>query len=247
MQIYPTIGLLNGRCVSLFRGRIAQPSIWHVDPVKTAERFAEAGSPWLNIVDYDAIDGRDGNADLVAEIIMKCGCPVQVGGGIRTLDQVTRWLDKGAGRVVIGTTAVLSPNIFKAMAKHHPDQMVLAVDVFQGRVVTHGWRESSLLEPDTFIKHFDRDPLAAVMISDIDAKIEDAEDSLAVIARLAGQTPHPVIAQGLARNIDDIGRLKYIPNIEGVVVGRAFFDRSLDLAEVIELGEERPEPVAPFI
>ena len=144
MIAYPTIELQNGKCVSLFRGRLEEASIWHVDPVKTAIGFAETGASWINITDFDAVEGKDWQADLIGEIINKCGIPVMLGGGFRSLEGVEFWLDRGVGRVVIGTAAVLSPDFVKTAAKRHPDQIVLAVDVFQGKVVTNGWRKPSM-------------------------------------------------------------------------------------------------------
>ncbi|MEK6215726.1 MAG: HisA/HisF-related TIM barrel protein, partial [Boseongicola sp.] len=159
----------------------------------------------------------------------------------------SQWIDRGVGRVVVGTAAVLSPDMLKAAAKQYPDQIVLAVDIFRGKVVTNGWRMPSLYTPADFIRNFETDPLAAVIVTDIDAKVEDAEDALALVTDLAGRTRHPVIARGMARSLDDISRLKYVPNIAGAIVGNALFDRSIDLGEAIAVCEERVEAAAPFI
>jgi len=247
MIIYPTIELQNGRCVSLFRGRLEEANIWHVDPVEKAVSFAEAGASWLAITDFDAVENGPWQVDLISEIIRTCGIPVQLGGGFRSLDGVSQWIDRGVGRVVIGTAAVLSPKLLKAAAKLHPDQIVLAVDVFRGKVVTNGWRRPSLYHPADFLRNFESDPLAAVIVTDIDANVEDAEDALALVTDLAGRTPHPVIARGLARSLDDISRLRYVPNIAGAIVGNALFDRSIDLGEALAVCEERAEAMAPFI
>ncbi len=247
MIIYPTIELQKGRCVSLFRGRLEEASIWHVDPVEKAVAFAEAGASWLAITDFDAVENGPWQVDLISEIIRKCRIPVQLGGGFRSLEGVSQWIDRGVGRVVIGTAAVLSPDMLKTAAKLYPDQIVLAVDVFRGKVVTNGWRMPSLYNPADFIRNFETDPLAAIIVTDIDAKVEDAEDALALVTDLAGRTRHPVIARGMARSLDDISRLKYVPNIAGAIVGTALFDRSIDLGAAIAVSEQRAEAAAPFI
>ncbi len=247
MIIYPTIELQKGRCVSLFRGRLEEANIWHVDPVRKAIEFAETGASWLAITDFDAVENKAWQVDLISRIMKKCGIPVQLGGGFRSLEGVSQWIDRGAGRVVIGTAAVLSPDMVKAAAKLYPDQIVLAVDVFRGKVVTNGWRKPSLYQPADFLRHFEADPLAAVIVTDIDANVEDAEDALALVTDLAGRTRHPVIARGLARSLDDVSRLRYVQNISGAMIGHALFDRSIDLAEAIAVCEERAEAEAPFI
>ena len=148
MIVYPTIELQNGKCVSLKRGRLEEASIWHVDPVETARSFAQAGAEWMQVTDFNAIEGDHSNADLVEEIIRAAGIPVQVAGGMRTADVAEKWIEKGAGRVVLGTSAVKQPDMVKALAKVHPDQIVVAVDVWHGKVLTDGEFRRHSLWPD---------------------------------------------------------------------------------------------------
>lgn len=246
MIIYPTLELHNGKCVSLTRGRLEEPVIWHVDPVETAAGFAAAGAEWMHVTDINALAGEGDNNDLLEEIIRSVGIPVQLGGGFRSRDAVSRWIDKGAGRVVVGTMAAYDPDLLREMAKFHPDQMVLAVDIFQGAVMTEGWRTKSAFDPATYIKAFDDVPLAGVIVTDIDADIEDTDGSLGVISGLAAQTRHPVIARGTVRSVDDVSRLKYVPNIAGTIIGRALLSKDVDLAEALALAQGEPEPVADF-
>lgn len=147
MMIYPTMELQNGRCVTLEKGRLDEPQIWHVDPVETARSFAAAGAEWMHITDFNAIEGDFSNEDLIAEIIRAVGIPVQLGGGMRTREHVEHWIDRGAGRIVIGTLAARDPQLVQELAKHHPDQIVLAVDVYQGQVMTDGWRRPGRSRP----------------------------------------------------------------------------------------------------
>ena len=151
MIIYPTIELQNGRCVSLYRGRLDEPQIWHVDPVKTAMDFAEAGASRMHITDFDAVSGSDRNEDLICDIMRKAGIFVQVAGGIRSYERAEHWIDKGAARVVVGTIATREPDLVKTLATAYPDQIVLAVDVWQGKVMADGWREVTAFEPADFI------------------------------------------------------------------------------------------------
>lgn len=247
MILYPTIELQNGRCVSLFRGRLEEPQIWHVDPVEKAIEFARAGAQWVHVTDFDAIAGDDRNRALVDDIIRNAGLPVQLGGGFRTLQSIEDGIDRGAGRIVVGTVALLQPDLVKTAAKAFPDQIVLAVDVFQGRVMSDGWRSPSAFGPAEFLSHFDADPLAAIIVTDIDADLGDAEDALAVITDLAQRAKAPVIARGLARSLDDLSRLKYVPHVSGSIIGRALFDRSVDIADALAIAEETEGARARFI
>ncbi len=247
MILYPTIELQNGRCVSLNRGNLDEPMIWHVDPVEKAREFAAAGAEWMQVTDFDAIVGDDQNADLIAEIIRAAGIPVQVAGGIRTIERAEDWISKGAGRVVTGTMAAMEPDTVKALAKRHPDQVVLAVDVWENRVMTEGWKKSSALAPAAFIAAFDGVPLAATLITDIGGDLAEQEASLSLITSLAEASRTPVIASGLLRTLDDISRLKYLGTIDGAVVGRALFRKTIDLAEALTLARPSQEKTAEFI
>ena len=246
MIISPSIELQNGRCVSLNRGRIDEPHIWHVDPLETAKKYAESGAEWIHLTDFDAIAGDDCNTDLVQDIIQHSGTSIQLGGGFRSLQGISEWIDRGASRIVIGTLAVIAPDVAKQAAKLYPDQIVIAVDVFEGRLMCDGWRKPSAIDPETFIKTFAKDPLAAIIVTDIDADIEESENSLALVTKLAAISTAPVYARGLSHSIDDIARLKYVPHIAGAIIGRTLFDHSVDLNDAIALAN-LPSQTAAFV
>ncbi len=246
MRIYPTMELQNGRCVTLDKGRLDEAMIWHVDPIETARSWAAAGAEWMHLTDFDAIEGRDSNAELVEEIIRSAEIPVQLAGGMRTREQVEHWIDKGAGRIVIGTLAAWDPQLVKELAKLHPDQIVLAVDVWQGHVMTEGWRSQSAFTPDAFIEAFADTPFAAILVTDIDSDMEDVEAQLGLISGLSEKSRTPIIASGVVRTSDDISRLAYISNISGAIVGRALFRKTVDLAEALDVAKLAHEPVAEF-
>lgn len=247
MIITPCIELQNGRCVSLHRGRLDEPHVWHVDPVETARNFADAGAEWVHVTDFDAIAGDQRNTDLIQDIIRHSGASIQLGGGFRTLHRMTEWIDRGASRIVIGTLAVIAPDMVKQAAKMYPDQIVIAVDVFEGKIMSDGWRTPSAITPEAFIKTFDKDPLAAIIVTDIDADIEEADDSLALVTQLAGIATAPVLARGQSRTLDDLSRLKYVPHVAGAIIGRSLFDHSIELNAAMALANQAPEEVAPFV
>jgi len=247
MILYPMIELLDGKCVSLYRGRTEEPEFWNVDPVEKAKSFAEAGAEGLQITDFNAMAGDERNTDLVREIIRAAGIPVQLGGGFRSMERIAEWVDLGVGRIIVGTLALHQPDVVKQAAKLFPDQIVLAVDVHEGLVVSDGWRQKSAFTPSAFLEAFSDDPLAAVIVTDIDADIGDAEDSLALITQLAGEARSQVYARGLSRTLDDLSRLKYVPFVSGAIVGRALFDGSIDFADALEMAKPEVESRAEFI
>ncbi len=247
MMIIPVMELQNGRCVSLNRGRVDDAALWHVDPVETALAWASAGADWIQITDLDGVVGQEGNGDLIEEIIRVAGVPVQLGGGFRSRDTVERWVDKGAGRIVIGSLAVQSPDLVREIAKFFPDQIVLAVDVWQGQVMSDGWRSKSVFTPGDFIAAFDGVPFSAITVTDIDADIDGVDGQIGVISGVASGSRTPVFASGVIRTLDDVARLKYTPNIAGALLGRVLFSKDIDLAEAIAAAQPEPEATAEFL
>lgn len=246
MMIYPTMELQNGRCVTLDKGNLDAAMLWHVDPVETARSWAAAGAEWMHLTDFDAIEGRDTNAELVEQIIRSAEIPVQLGGGMRSREHIEHWIDKGAGRIVVGTLAARDPELVKELTRRHPDQIVLSVDVWRGQVMTEGWRSSSAFSPDAFIEAYGDAPFAAILVTDIDSDMEDVEAQLGLISGLAEVARSPVIASGVVRTVDDISRLAYINNISGALVGRALFRRNIELADALEVAKTAHEPIAEF-
>ena len=233
MIIIPCMEIADGKCVSLHRGRMDEPMVWHIDPIEKAREFAADGASSIQVTDIDAIRGEQDNKELVVEIIRTVGIPVQVGGGIRSLEMIRDWIELGAGRIVVGTIAVLTPDVVHAAAKLFPDQIVIAVDVWKGNVMTHGWNEPSAISSRRLIEEFSKAPLAAIVVTDIDANIENRRSSLELHTSLAELTRTPLIASGVVRHVDDIRRLNGMPNIEGVIVGTALFNKTIELDEAL--------------
>ena len=246
MQIIPTLELLDSRCVSLRQGRFDDPVLWHVDPVETVQAWVAAGAEIVRVTDFGAMQGDDGHADTIERIIRAAGVPVQVAGGLRSRERAEHWLDKGAGQVVIGTLAARAPQEVMALAKYHPDAVVLAIDVAQGRMMTHGWTADSALDPATFLAMFAESPLAAVTVTDIDSDAAEVDKQLGLISALAADTRHRVIASGLVDSLDDLSRLKYVPGVAGAVVGRALMRKDFTLDQALEIARPGFEAVAEF-
>ena len=247
MIIYPTMELLNGRCVSLTRGRIEEAAIWHVDPMETARSWAASGAEWMHLTDVDWVDGRSSNADLVRSLIRAAGIPVQLAGGFRSGEAVSAWIEQGAGCIVVSTLAVQDPTTLKSLIKTYPDQIVISVDVWKGRVMTHGWRKQSAYTPQDVLDVYNDVPLAGFVVTDIEGDIGERDAQLGMISGLAAKSRAPVIASGVVRNVDDVARLKYIPNIAGALIGRALFRKSVDLKAALLVARPETRVAAEFI
>ncbi len=248
MLIYPTIELQNSKPVSLYRGNLDEPQIWHVNPLEKALEFARAGAEWIHITDFDAIaDQGNSNNDLIKNMIAEVPASFQVGGGIRSMQRIEEWIESGAGRVVLGTVATLNPDLVKEAAKFFPDQIVLAVDVIDGHIASHGWKEKTAYLAEDFIRLFEEDPLAGIVVSDINVDLDLNEDSLGLIAQIAKISKAPVIARGLTRTLDDLARIKFVPNISGAIVGRALFDKSYSIQDALSVGAQVTTPTAKFV
>src|SRR5574341_2177851 len=145
MQILPAIDIKNGRAVRLFKGDFAQETVVNASPLAQAEIFAAAGITYLHVVDLDgALDGRATSAPIIEEIVTKTGLKIEVGGGIRTLEQISDYLAKGVDRVIIGSMAVKNPDFVKAaLEQFGADKIVVGIDAKKGLVAAEGWLETS--------------------------------------------------------------------------------------------------------
>jgi phosphoribosylformimino-5-aminoimidazole carboxamide ribotide isomerase len=247
MILYPTIELKDGRCVSLPKGRIDEPVIWHVDPVEKAKEFAHAGAEWMHVTDFDAIGGVSRNRDLVKRLINEAGIPVQLGGGFRSRGRVEEWIDAGAGRVVVSTLAAENPHLVKELAERHPDQIVLAVDVLHDHVMIDGWKVKSAYTAKGYVKSFEGTPFAAIIVTDVSADIAETDAKLSMVSEIAEMAKVPVIASGVVRTLDDIARLRLLHKVSGAIVGRALFNRTIDLREALREARPGREHQAAFI
>lgn len=244
MRLYPTLQLHKGRCALLPGGDLANPQIHDDDPLELAESFASAGAEWMHVTDLDGAAGEGDNAELIEEIIRVAGIPVQLGGGIRSRESVDYWLERGVGRVVLGSWPVWEPQMVRDLVKFLPDQIVLAVDVREGQVMINGWRQQSAFPPDQFISSFDDLPLAGILVTDIDSDVGEIDATLGLISGLAAGARAPVIASGVVRHIDDVARLAHDPNIAGAIIGRALLQGTVDLRLALSVAQPSAEPTA---
>ncbi len=229
MIIYPAIDLKNGNCVRLYKGDMNQATIFNNSPANQAKYFQDQGFKFLHIVDLDgAIAGNSANEKSVRDILKSITIPAQLGGGIRNLEAIEMWLNLGINRVILGTVALQNPDLVKEAAKKFPNQIVVGIDAKNGMVATHGWVESSSTSVIELAKKFEDAGVAAIIYTDINRDGTGEGVDFEGTKKLAQSISIPVIASGGVGSIEDIKKISTL-NINGVIVGRAFYDHKIDL------------------
>jgi phosphoribosylformimino-5-aminoimidazole carboxamide ribotide isomerase len=239
MHLFPAIDLKGGQAVRLLRGDMAQATVFNDDPSAQAADFREAGFRWLHLVDLDgAFAGRPVNADAVERIVAAVGdTPVQLGGGIRDLATVERWLERGVTRVILGTVAVKNPDLVAEACRAFPGRIVVGIDARAGRVATEGWAETSELAAAELAKRFEDAGVAAIVYTDIERDGALQGVNVEATAELARAVDIPVIASGGVSGIEDIRRLMAVEGdgVTGAILGRALYDGRIDPREALAL------------
>lgn len=236
MIIYPDIELMDGKCVSLVRGKLDEPKVYDVDPLERAKEFAAAGAQWIHVCDLDGVkQGGRHNADITTSIIDAVEIPVQVAGGIRTMAGIEWWVEHGATRVVLGTAAVMDRRLVMEACAQFPGRIAVSIDARGGQVMIEGWREVTDISAMDMAKQLQDTGVGAIIYTDIDRNDDLPESSFASTAEMAQQVSVAIISSGTVKSLDDLSTLKYLPNISGAVVGRALFDEVFTLDEAIAL------------
>jgi phosphoribosylformimino-5-aminoimidazole carboxamide ribotide isomerase len=237
LEIIPSVDLRHGRVVRLKQGDYGQQINYDVDPVDVAKNYQDAGATWFHIVDLDgAKEGRPVQTKLIERIIAATGMKVQVGGGIRSAEDIQTLIEAGASRIVLGTKAVEDWAWFEWQVKdenfHH--KLVLALDAKDGFVATRGWTETSKKLATDVAKQVSDWPLAAILYTDVAKDGMMTGPNFDATTKLAEAGKVPVIASGGVGNIEHIRTLTKLP-VWGVIVGRSLYEGKLDLNEAIAL------------
>lgn len=238
MILFPAIDLKDGACVRLLRGDMSRATVFNTDPAAQARAFAAAGFEWLHLIDLDgAVAGRPVNGRSIAAILGAVDLPVQLGGGIRDLETIELWLERGVSRVILGTAALRDPALVRTACRRFPGRVAVGVDARGGCVAVEGWAETSNVKAVDLALSFDDAGVAAIVYTDIDR--DGALEGLNVEATigLARQLSTPVIASGGVASLDDLKALKQeaAAGIEGVVCGRALYDGRIEAQAALEL------------
>ncbi len=238
ITIYPAIDLKDGHCVRLYKGDMNAATVFNDNPAAQAKEFVDAGCTWLHLVDLNgAFAGEPVNASAVEAILKATDVPVQLGGGIRDIATMERWLDAGISRLILGTLAVKNPELVKEACKLFPGKIAVGIDAKGGMVAVEGWAEASEVEVTELAMQFEDAGVAAIIHTDIDRDGTLTGVNAGASSLLANAVAIPVIASGGVKDIDDIHAVKSAGNLEGVVTGRAIYDGRLDLKAALEVAK----------
>jgi len=236
MKLYPAIDLKDGVCVRLLRGEMTSATSFNDDPANQAMRFAAMGFEALHVVDLNgAFAGHSVNQNAVSSILDIIQAPVQLGGGIRDMEGVERWLGAGIARVILGTAAVRNPTFVKEAAKAFPDKVAVGIDAREGLVAVQGWAETTDMHAVELAKAFEGCGVAAIIVTDIARDGLKTGVNVALTGELADAVSIPIIASGGLKNVDDITALKSRAGkpIAGAILGRALYDGDIDPAAAL--------------
>jgi phosphoribosylformimino-5-aminoimidazole carboxamide ribotide isomerase len=234
--LFPAIDLKDGQCVRLKLGDMTTATVYNDSPAAQAKAFEDQGFEWLHVVDLNgAFEGQSVNSAAVGAILQATKNPVQLGGGIRTLEQIEDWLDRGLARVILGTVAVRDPSLVKKACGLFPGKIAVGIDAKGGKVAVEGWAEASSLGVLELAKKFEGAGVAAIIYTDIDRDGVLTGINWSSTIELADAVSIPVIASGGLASMADIVRMTMpdAKKLEGAISGRALYDGRIDPAEAL--------------
>ncbi|MEM8773259.1 MAG: 1-(5-phosphoribosyl)-5-[(5-phosphoribosylamino)methylideneamino]imidazole-4-carboxamide isomerase [Pseudomonadota bacterium] len=241
MTIYPAIDLKDGECVRLLHGKMDKATVYNPDPASQARAFEADGYDWLHIVDLDgAFAGASKNVEAVSAILAATNVKTQLGGGIRDMAGVERWLTLGASRVILGTAAVRDPDLVRTAAREFPDCVVVGIDARNDRVKTDGWDGDTGHTPVEIAKRYEDHGVAAIVYTDISRDGALTGVNVEATKTLGMALDIPVIASGGVASEADVTALAAAGDaIEGVIIGRALYDGRIQ-AQSVQCAAKRP-------
>ncbi len=235
MILYPAIDLKDGNAVRLVHGEMGSATVFNDDPAAQARAFVEAGCEWLHLVDLNgAFAGEPVNAAPVEAILAACKVPAQLGGGIRDMATIERWIEKGLARVILGTVAVENPALVREAARAFPGHVAVGIDARAGKVATKGWAEETNVDATDLAKSFEDAGVAAIIYTDILRDGAMKGPNIEATEALARAVSIPVIASGGVSSLADLIALRDTGVISGAISGRALYDGAIDLAAALK-------------
>jgi phosphoribosylformimino-5-aminoimidazole carboxamide ribotide isomerase len=236
MIIFPAIDLKDGKCVRLYKGDFNKTTIFNSSPYNQALQFKKKGFTDLHLVDLDgALKGRSKNKKVIIKIIKNTSLNVQLGGGIRTLKQISFWIKNGVSTVVVGTMAVKNPKILKKACDLYPGRIAVALDVRNNFLAIKGWVEQTKIKFIDFAKKLENFGVSKIIYTDINRDGTKTGVNLDKLKKIINSINIPVIASGGVSSIKDIKKLNNIYQLEGVIIGKAIYDKTISLGKLKKL------------
>ena len=236
--LYPAIDIKDGKCVRLLFGDMQKETIYNNNPIDQAMWFVDQGAKWLHIVDLDgAVEGKSVNKSIIKKLLktLQNTVKIQLGGGIRNLENIDFWLQNSVEKLILGTLALENPDFVKELENEYYKKIVIGADVRDGMIASHGWKKQSNIRADDLIKKFNPSIISSVIYTDISRDGSLKGVSLNETIKFAKTIPHPVIASGGVSSLNDVMSLsdEFSNGIKGVIIGRALYDKKFTFTEAL--------------
>ena len=245
MDLLPAIDILDGKAVRLAKGDYNAVTVYNDDPAAQAQLFEEMGARWIHVVDLNgARSGVPENIKIIERIMERTRLNVEVGGGIRSMETIDRLYQAGVSRVVLGTSLVANQDFAAEALSRYPEMLVAGIDAKNGEVAVAGWREGAGVPAEELIDEVGKLGFKHLVYTDISRDGMQTGIDVGRYVEIAKVFGHPVIASGGVANLDDITHLATVADsIEGVIAGRAVYEKTLDVVQALALCEEATEKV----
>ena len=238
MKIFPAIDLIGAQAVRLVKGDYNQKTVYNSDPIEVAKSFYSKGAEYLHLVDLDgAKSGNTDNFEVIRQIVMRSGLKVEVGGGIRNMQTVEKYLSAGVFRVIIGTAAITDPDFLDEALEKHGEKIAVGVDIKDGFVATHGWTEVSDVSCEEFVQKMQQKGVKTIICTDISKDGMMSGTNIELYRSLSERFSIDITASGGVSTLEDVETLNNM-NMYGAILGKALYTGAIDLEKAIEITKE---------
>ena len=235
MKIFPAIDIKDKKCVRLLKGDFDKKTEYKMSPVEQASKYRDHGFKNLHIVDLDgALTGETVNLDIIKDIVGKFDLEVEIGGGIRKLDSIQKYIDVGVEKVILGSAAIKDKKFLKEACQKFPDKIALGLDAKDGYLSVSGWKENSNQLTLDYLNKVNDYGVSRLIYTDINKDGMKQSPNFYETSKIAAKSNCPVIISGGVSSIDDIKKAKSLKNIEGIIVGKAIYDGDIKLEELVK-------------
>ena len=235
MKIFPAIDIKDKKCVRLVKGDFDNKIEYEMSPVDQAGKYKDHGFQNLHIVDLDgALTGETVNLDIIQEIVNKFDLKIEIGGGIRTIDSIKKYIGVGVEKVILGSGAIKDKNFLREACQKFPNKIALGLDAKDGHLLVSGWKENSNQLTLDFLKEVNDYGVSRLIYTDINRDGTKQSPNFEETSKVADTSNCPVIISGGVSSIDDIKKAKSLnKNIEGIIIGKAIYDGDIKLEELV--------------
>ena len=235
MIILPAIDIKDGKCVRLIKGDFNQMTSYEKSPFDQAKIYFQNGFKNIHIVDLDgALKGKSSNSNIVKEIIKNFKLKIQIGGGIRTIDDIDSWVKSGVDKVIVGTAAVENKNLLKTACEKFKNKIAISLDVKDGFIFLSGWKKQTNILATNFVKEIENFGVSRIIYTDINKDGTKKGPNIKDTIELSSKFKIPFIISGGISSIEDVKKIKSLnnSNIEGVIVGKSIYDGDIKINEL---------------